>query len=127
MSEDDDFIMEEFEWILKDPTEEKLRDLMQIVNIVAKVLYEAMDELKVSIRGFDERISSLEERIASGDALTVDATSTIESATIESKLKPKLKPKPKPKPKDPVEEQTVMGELQTVLRLRREQMDASSK
>ena len=123
MSDKEDFIMEEFEWVLQDPTEERLRDLMQIINIVAKILYEAMDELKVTIGGFDERISSLEERIVSGDALTVDATSIIESATIESEVKPK----PKLKPKDPVEDQTVIGELQKVLKRRREQMDAGSE
>ncbi|MGV9168623.1 MAG: hypothetical protein ACOC38_01645 [Promethearchaeia archaeon] len=65
---DDDFIAEEFEWALKDPTEEKLRGLGEVVNAITKKLVDAIGELQVTIDGMEKRIGNLESKVNSMDS-----------------------------------------------------------
>ncbi|MHA1906717.1 MAG: hypothetical protein ACW98Y_05460 [Candidatus Thorarchaeota archaeon] len=129
MGDDEDFIMDEFEWALKDPTEEKLRQLGEVVSIITSKLIDAfgkiegrMDEIESSLSSLESQVSSLSSRVASGVAASpsaaADAAPAMASAPIASA--------PKPKPAGAGGGMSMMGELKSLLAARRAKSDAGS-
>jgi hypothetical protein len=123
-------IMEDFEWALKDPTEEKIRELGEVVSIITGKLIDAigklekrLEDMESDIGGLSSQVSSLSSRIASGGVAAspaASAASDIASAPIASA------PKPKPAggaPSGP----TMMGELKALLAARRKKADGSTE
>ncbi|MFW9920059.1 MAG: hypothetical protein ACFFED_10690, partial [Candidatus Thorarchaeota archaeon] len=87
MGDDDDFIMEEFEWALKDPTEEKLRQLGEVVSIITGKLIDAfgslekrLEEIEDQVSALDSRIDSLGSRIASGASISGGPSAAADAA-----------------------------------------------
>ena len=127
MGDDEDFIFQEFEWALKDPTEEKRRELGEVVSIITGKLIEAfgilekrMDEIETSISSVESQISSLSSRVASGVAASpADASPAMASAPMAQA--------PKPKPGGGGGAPTMMGELKSLLAARRTKSDAGSE
>jgi len=131
MGDDNDmrFIEEEFEWALKDPTEEKLRELGAVVSIITGKLIDAfgiletrMNEIETSIDSLESQISSLSSRVASGVAATpsaADASPAMASAPMAQA--------PKPKPGSGGGAPTMMGELKSLLAARRAKSDTPSE
>ena len=130
MSKDgEDFIMDEFEWALKDPTEEKLRALGEVVSIittklteaVSKVMedvYELQTELSKLESSFDAKISALQRSgvAATGPSPAAGAAGEpIASAPIAKA----------PPPRAPSGPGGMMGELKALLAARRRKADGS--
>ena len=131
MGDDEDFIMEEFEWALADPTHEKLKQLGEVVSIITTKLIDAfgklegrLDDIETQIGGFDSKIASLESKIASGvvaaspSATASDAAPAMAAAPIASA--------PQPKPAAAGGGGGMMGELKSLLAARRAKSDAGS-
>ncbi len=129
MGDDDDFIMEEFEWALKDPTEEKLRQLGEVVSIITGKLIDAfgllekrLDEIEGQISALDSRIDSLANRIASGATLSPSAAA---DASPDMAMAPIAKaPSPKPAGGGGM---SMMGELKALLAARRHKSDGATE
>lgn len=130
MGDDDDFIMDEFEWALKDPTEEKLRQLGEVVSIITGKLIDAfgniekrMDEIENSMSSLESQVSSLASRVAAGVAASpsaaADAAPAMASAPIAAD--------PKPKPAGAGGGMSMMGELKQLLAARRAKSDGSTE
>ncbi len=126
MGDDEDFIMEEFEWALKDPTEEKLRQLGEVVSIITGKLIDAfgkieerMNDIESSVSTLESQISSLSSRVASGGgpSAAADAAPDMASAPIAQA--------PKPKPAGAGGGMSMMGELKQLLAARRAKADGS--
>ena len=77
-NKDEDFIMDEFEWALKDPTEEKLRDLGEVVSTITRKLVEAITELQESVYDLQDKLSqvesSLEPDLLGGHGIHLEGT-----------------------------------------------------
>jgi hypothetical protein len=126
MGDDDDFIMEEFEWALKDPTEEKLRQLGEVVSIITGKLIDAfgqlerrLDDIESQVSALDSRIDSLSSRaISVGPSGAGDAAPAMASAPIAKA--------PSPKPSSGGGG-GMMGELKALLAARRQKSDGSTE
>ncbi|NHI82877.1 MAG: hypothetical protein EAX81_01050 [Candidatus Thorarchaeota archaeon] len=125
----DDFIMDEFEWALKDPTEEKLRALGEVVSIITSKLTEAISKLQQDVYDLQDKLSkvesnlgakiiSLEKGVASGGAI-VSAPSP--AAEADSSAAPIAQAPP---PKAPSGPGGMMGELKALLAARRKKAES---
>ena len=120
--DDEDFILEEFEWALKDPTEEKLRALGDVVSTITKKLVDAIGgldkrlyDLEVRLDGIDSKVSQIASRgVAPPTAASADAA--IASAPIAKA--------PSARPPPTGGGGGLMGELKTLLAARRRKADA---
>ncbi len=133
MSEkDDNFIMEEFEWALKDPTEEKLRALGEVVSIITsklteaistlqKDVYDLQDQLSKVESNLDAKISSIQSRVASGAAIS-SAPPDAATAGADMASAPIAKAPP---PRAPSGPGGMMGELKALLAARRRKAETS--
>ena len=130
MGDDDDFILEEFEWALKDPTEERLRELGEVVSIITGKLIDAfgsiekrLEEVESSMSSLESQISSLSARVAAGvsaaPSAAADASPAMASAPIAAA--------PKPKPAGAGGGMSMMGELKQLLAARRAKSDGSTE
>ncbi|MHA1902707.1 MAG: hypothetical protein ACXADL_01005 [Candidatus Thorarchaeota archaeon] len=129
MGEDEDFIMDEFEWALKDPTEEKLRQLGEVVSIITTKLIDAfgklegrLDDIETQLSGFSSKISSLESRAASGGISAGPSAAAAEAPAMASAP---MAAAPKPKPAGAGGGMTMMGELKQLLAARRKKADTT--
>ncbi|MFW9909204.1 MAG: hypothetical protein ACFFEF_11570 [Candidatus Thorarchaeota archaeon] len=127
MGDDEDFIMEEFEWALKDPTEEKLRQLGEVVSIITGKLIDAFGSLEKNIEDLDSRIGALESRMDSlanriasgatvGPSAAADAAPGMASAPVAKA----------PSPKPAGGGMSMMGELKALLAARRTKADGAT-
>ncbi|MFX1368362.1 MAG: hypothetical protein ACFFAY_07180 [Promethearchaeota archaeon] len=133
MSEkDDNFIMEEFEWALKDPTEEKLRALGEVVSIITSKLTEAISTLQKDVydlqdqlakveSNLDAKISSIQSRVASGAAISSGPPDAV-TAGADMASAPIAKAPP---PRAPSGPGGMMGELKALLAARRRKAETS--
>ncbi|MHA1480324.1 MAG: hypothetical protein ACTSQZ_02725 [Candidatus Thorarchaeota archaeon] len=131
MGDDEDFIMEEFEWALEDPTVERLKELGEVVSIITTKLIDAfgklearLDDIDTQLGGFDSRLNALDEKVARGVAAAPSAASSaapdMASAPIASA--------PKPKPAGGGGGGGgMMGELKSLLAARRAKTDAATE
>ena len=133
MGDDDDFIMDEFEWALKDPTEERLRELGEVVSIITGKLIDAfgnlekqMAELDERVSGMDARISSLDSKIASGSFSASPSPSAAADAA-PAMAKAPMASAPKPKPAGAGGGMSMMGELKSLLAARRAKADGATE
>ncbi|MHA1587786.1 MAG: hypothetical protein ACTSV9_03305 [Candidatus Thorarchaeota archaeon] len=125
--DDEDFILDEFEWALKDPTEEKLRALGDVVSTITKKLVDAIGgldkrlyDLEVRLDGIDSKVSQIASRgVAPPSAASAAADSAIASAPIAKA--------PSARPPPTGGGGGLMGELKTLLAARRRKTDATSE
>lgn len=125
--DDEDFILDEFEWALKDPTEEKLRALGDVVSTITKKLVDAIGgldkrlyDLEVRLDGIDSKVSQIASRgVAPPSAASAAADSAIASAPIAKA--------PSARPPPTGGGGGLMGELKTLLAARRRKADATGE
>ena len=114
-------IMDEFEWALKDPNEEKIRQLGEVVSIITTKLTEAITNLQISVMDLESQVSGMESRMASmGHAPAASAGGPAEAAGGEPIATMAKAPTPRPAPAGtPGGPTTMMGELKQLLAARR--------
>jgi len=120
--DDEDFILDEFEWALKDPTEEKLRALGDVVSTITKKLVDAIGsldkrlyDLEIKLDGIDSKVNQIASR---GVAPSSDAADpAIASAPIAKA--------PSARPPPTGGGGGLMGELKTLLAARRRKADST--
>ncbi|MHA1925998.1 MAG: hypothetical protein ACXABV_09730 [Candidatus Thorarchaeota archaeon] len=129
MSKDgEDFIMDEFEWALKDPTEEKLRALGEVVSIITTKLTEAVSKIMEDVyelqgqlakieSSFDAKINALQRSggVAASPSPAAAAGEPIAKAPIAKA----------PPPQAPSGPGGMMGELKMLLAARRRKTEGS--
>ncbi len=132
MSKDgEDFIMDEFEWALKDPTEEKLRALGEVVSIITTKLTEAVSKVMEDVYELQAQLAKIESSFdAKINALQrggVAAASPSPAAAAASSGEPRAKaPIAKaPPPKAPSGPGGMMGELKALLAARRRKTEGT--
>jgi hypothetical protein len=74
----EDAVMEEFEWALKDPNTEKIRQLGEVVSIITTKLTEAISDLQATTARLQSEVSSLQSKV---DSLGVGAPVAAGSAS----------------------------------------------
>ena len=115
-------IMDEFEWALKDPNEEKIRQLGEVVSIITTKLTEAITNIQITLMDLESKVDALENRMSSmavrGPAAAADAASAAAGGgPIPTMARaPTPGPKPAGTPGGPT---TMMGELKQLLAARR--------
>ncbi|MFW9889209.1 MAG: hypothetical protein ACFFER_13570 [Candidatus Thorarchaeota archaeon] len=130
MSKDgEDFIMDEFEWALKDPTEEKLRALGEVVSIITTKLTEAVSKVMEDVyelqtqlakleSSFDAKISALQR-----SGVAVGPSPAAAAADVESIASAPIAKAPPPRaPSGPG---GMMGELKALLAARRRKAEGT--
>ncbi|MEM2142737.1 MAG: hypothetical protein QXS20_01620 [Candidatus Thorarchaeota archaeon] len=128
---DDDFIMEEFEWALKDPTEEKLRGLGEVVSTITHKLVEAIGVLEGNISSLQNQVNSLESKISSLEsriARGVTPTPAEGGPSLAAEAAPSIAKAPvsaAPKPVSPGG--GMMGELKALLAARRKRSETEQE
>lgn len=124
--DDEDFILEEFEWALKDPTEEKLRALGDVVSTITKKLVDAIGgldkrlyDLEVRLDGIDSKVNQIASRgVAPPSAASAAASADPAMASAPIAKAPRARPPPTGGGGG------LMGELKTLLAARRRKADA---
>lgn len=125
--EDELGIMEEFEWALKDPTEEKIRQLGEVVSTITTKLVAAISEIQETVYKLQNEVSNLNSkmeqlegkisRISTAGPAAASAPSAASAASdtpIAAAPKPKPSSAPPPSPRG-----GLMGELKAALAARR--------
>jgi hypothetical protein len=122
----EDSILEEFEWALQDPNEQKIRQLGEVVSIITTKLTEAITNLQISVMDLESQVSAMESRMSSmasgvpaGGAAAASPAAGGEPIPTMAKA-PTPKPAPAGTPGGPT---TMMGELKQLLAARRRKAD----
>ncbi len=127
--DDEDFIVDEFEWALKDPTEEKLRALGDVVSTITKKLVDAIGDLDKRLYDLETKLNGIDSKvnqIASRGVAPPSAASAAASAAPDMASAPIAKA-PSARPPPTGAGGGLMGELKTLLAARRRKADASSE
>lgn len=136
MPDDDELgLMEEFEWALKDPTEEKVKELGEVVSTITTKLVSAIGDiqelvfqLQTKMNEMDSKFNSLEGKMsrmgtggpsAPSDAATPSPRDAAETAEPMARA-------PTPPPTAPTQG-GLMGELKAMLAARRKKVDAGEE
>ena len=118
-------IMEEFEWALKDPNEEKIRQLGEVVSIITTKLTEAITNLQISVMDLESQVSGMESRMASMARAPAGGAAAAPAASGEPIPTMAKAPTPRPAPAGtPGGPTTMMGELKQLLAARRKKSGA---
>jgi hypothetical protein len=132
--EDADFIMEEFEWALKDPTEEKLKSLGEVVSTITTKLVEAIAdlqnqviEIQTSLKGFETKINQMEGQIARGVSASPSAAASASPAADAAPAMAKAPIAKAPAPRAPSGPGGMMGELKALLAARRKKAEGGGE
>ncbi len=114
-------IMDEFEWALKDPNEEKIRQLGEVVSIITTKLTEAITNLQITVMDLESKVDALENRMSSMAARAPAAAGGPAAAPAASgEPIPTMARAPAPKPAGaPGGGMSMMGELKALLAARR--------
>ncbi|MHA2119405.1 MAG: hypothetical protein ACW98J_10835, partial [Candidatus Thorarchaeota archaeon] len=116
-------IMDEFEWALKDPNEEKIRQLGEVVSIITTKLTEAITNLQISVMDLESKVSGMESRMSS---MSAGAPAAAESPAAGGEPIPTMAKAPTPKPAGtPGGPTSMMGELKQLLAARRRKSDGT--
>ncbi|TFG10506.1 hypothetical protein EU538_01760 [Candidatus Thorarchaeota archaeon] len=128
-NEDDDFIKSEFEWALKDPTEEKLRGLGEIVDTITKRLVEAITELQSDMYELQTAVQSMESKLNSLSSRGVSAAEATASpaASVASGPSEPIAKAPTPKPAPTAGPGGMMSELKQLLAARRRKAEGGGE
>jgi hypothetical protein len=120
-------IMDEFEWALKDPNEEKIRQLGEVVSIITTKLTEAITNLQISVMDLESKVDAMESRMSSmGARAPAAAASAGGPAAAGGEPIPTMAKAPTPKPRPagaPGGGMSMMGELKALLAARRKKSD----
>ena len=118
-------IMDEFEWALKDPNEEKIRQLGEVVSIITTKLTEAITNLQISVMDLESKVEAMDSRISNlasrAPAATGASASPAAAAAGGGEPIPTMAkaPTPKPAPAGAGGGMSMMGELKALLAARR--------
>jgi hypothetical protein len=117
-------IMDEFEWALKDPNEEKIRQLGEVVSIITTKLTEAITNIQISLMDLESKVDAIESRMSSlaarGPAAASSAGGPAASIGAGDEPIPTMARAPTPKPAgSPGGGMSMMGELKALLAARR--------
>lgn len=116
-------IMDEFEWALKDPNEEKIRQLGEVVSIITTKLTEAITNLQISVMDLESKVSGMESRMSS---MSAGAPAAAASPAAGGEPIPTMAKAPRPKPVGaPGGPVSMMGELKQLLAARRRKSDGT--
>ncbi len=123
-------IMDEFEWALKDPNEEKIRQLGEVVSIITTKLTEAITNLQISVMDLESKVDAMQSRMSSMTARAPAAAASADPAAAAASGEPiptmAKAPTPKPRPAGtPGGPTTMMGELKQLLAARRRKAGGS--
>jgi uncharacterized membrane protein len=118
-------IMEEFEWALADPTEEKIRELGEVVSIITNKLIAAISDVQKTVYELQQQVDSIESTVDNLKARGVAAPSAAASAspTASAASGMAMAPKPKPAAAPPPGPGGMMGELKALLAARRKKAE----
>ncbi len=116
----EDSILEEFEWALQDPNEQKIRQLGEVVSIITTKLTEAITNLQISVMDLESQVSAMQSRMSSMTA-GVPAGGAAAAPAAGGEPIPTMAKAPTPKPAAgaPGGPTTMMGELKQLLAARR--------
>ena len=124
MSDDDeDFIIDEFEWALKDPTEEKLRALGDVVSTITKKLVDAIGDLDKRLYDLETKLDGIDSKVNQISSRGVAPPSAASAAAPDMASAPIAKA-PSARPPPTGGGGGLMGELKTLLAARRRKADA---
>ena len=115
-------IMDEFEWALKDPNEEKIRQLGEVVSIITTKLTEAITNIQITLMDLESKVDALENRMSSMAVRAPAAAADPASAAAGGGPVPTMARAPTPGPRPagtPGGPTTMMGELKQLLAARR--------
>ncbi|MFW9792750.1 MAG: hypothetical protein ACFFEE_00485 [Candidatus Thorarchaeota archaeon] len=116
-------IMDEFEWALKDPNEEKIRQLGEVVSIITTKLTEAITNLQISVMDLESKVDALENRMSSMATRAPAAAPSAAGAGGEPI--PTMAKAPTPRPAGaPGGGMSMMGELKQLLAARRRKSES---
>jgi hypothetical protein len=119
-------IMDEFEWALKDPNEEKIRQLGEVVSIITTKLTEAITNLQIAVMDLESKVEAMDSRmssIASRGPAAVSADPSAAAATGGEPI-PTMAKAPTPKPAGAGGGMSMMGELKQLLAARRRKSES---
>ncbi len=115
-------IMDEFEWALQDPNEEKIRQLGEVVSIITTKLTEAITNLQISVMDLESKVSAMENRMSSMAARAPAA----DPAAAGGEPIPTMEKAPTPRPAGaPGGGMSMMGELKQLLAARRRKAEGT--
>lgn len=116
-------IMDEFEWALKDPNEEKIRQLGEVISIITTKLTEAITNLQISVMDLESKVDAMESRMSSlATGTPVAAGGPAASPAASGEPIPTMAKAPKPAGA-PGGGMSMMGELKQLLAARRRKAD----
>lgn len=118
----EDSILEEFEWALQDPNEQKIRALGEVVSIITTKLTEAITNLQISVMDLESKVGAMESRMSS---MSTGAPAAAAAPAAGGEPIPTMAQAPTPKPAAgaPGGPTTMMGELKQLLAARRRKTD----
>lgn len=118
-------IMDEFEWALKDPNEEKIRQLGEVVSIITTKLTEAITNLQISIMDLESKVNALESRMSSMAARAPSAAAEGTATAAGGEPIPTMARAPSPAPAGAAGGgMSMMGELKQLLAARRRKAES---
>ncbi len=122
--EDELGIMEDFEWALKDPTEERVRALGEVVSTITTKLVSAISEIQENIMQIQNQVGDLEGKISQLDSKIASGVPAASSAT-SAPSTPSDEPIARAAPRKPPAEKpmTLQSELKDLLAARRRKAD----
>ncbi|MHA2025373.1 MAG: hypothetical protein ACW98U_05670 [Candidatus Thorarchaeota archaeon] len=119
-------IMDEFEWALKDPNAEKIRQLGEVVSIITTKLTEAITNLQISVMDLESQVSGMESRMASMARAPAGGAAAASPAADGEPIPTMAKaPTPKPAVGAPGGPVSMMGELKQLLAARRKKSEGT--
>ncbi|MFW9789151.1 MAG: hypothetical protein ACFFE2_07505 [Candidatus Thorarchaeota archaeon] len=121
-------ILGEFEWALKDPNEEKIRQLGEVVSIITTKLTEAITNLQISVMDIESKLDEIEGRITSLASRAPAASAGPSAAAAGGEPIPTMARAPTPKPRPagaPGGGMSMMGELKQLLAARRRKSEGT--
>ncbi len=121
-------VMDEFEWALQDPNEQKIRQLGEVVSIITTKLTEAITNLQISVMDLESQVSALQSKISTLERTGVAAKPSAaagEGAAPSGEPIPTMAAAPKPKPAPAGGGMSMMGELKALLAARRKKAESS--
>ncbi|MFW9768126.1 MAG: hypothetical protein ACFFF9_13210 [Candidatus Thorarchaeota archaeon] len=118
-------IMDEFEWALKDPNEEKIRQLGEVVSIITTKLTEAITNIQISIMDLESKVDALENRMSSMAVRGPAAAADPAAAASGGEPIPTMAKAPTPRPAGAGGGMSMMGELKQLLAARRRKSEGA--
>jgi hypothetical protein len=117
-------IMDEFEWALADPTEEKIRELGEVVSIITNKLITAISDVQKTVYELQQQVDSIESTVENLTARGVAAPSAAASASPAASADMAMAPKPRPAAAPPSGPGGMMGELKALLAARKRKAES---